>query len=390
MQLHLKQPFDYQHRIIHDPHKYKLTVCGRQVGKTETGGQCLILGNDYHPGALINPGTYLWVSPSYKQMTESALPMLRANLRGVASYQGKESTFNLINGSKIVIRSAEAGADSIRGMTVKGCIIDECAFVDQEVYTQGVLPALSVNRGFCYLFTTPNGFNWVYDLNQDTLTNQDWAHFSLPTWDCPLQNKEDIESKRAFQPLAHWRQEWLGEYVSSADALFNPDWFEGIFTPHMPEGFQRSVIAVDLSLGKLKSDYQAIVFAGYVNSLVYCEVLLLRTSVTELLDVIAGLYHRYNPEAVVIESNCFQVLATDEFKRRYDYIKVYEQVNVESKKTTRIMRLALPLSRRIVRILDNHHGRLLINQLRDFPSPDAHDDGPDALEMAIRYLANAE
>ena len=55
-------------------------------------------------------------------------------------------------------------------------------------------------------------------------------------------------------------------------------------------------------------------------------------------------------------------------------------------KQVRIRRLTPWLSRRDIRFKANSPGaRLLVEQLRDFPHAD-HDDGPDALEMALRVM----
>jgi phage terminase large subunit-like protein len=45
--------------------------------------------------------------------------------------------------------------------------------------------------------------------------------------------------------------------------------------------------------------------------------------------------------------------------------------------------------RRELRVRNNPGGRLLVDQLMDFPNAD-HDDGPDALEMAIRLPMEAK
>ena len=72
--------------------------------------------------------------------------------------------------------------------------------------------------------------------------------------------------------------------------------------------------------------------------------------------------------------------------------KIDNQVNKE----VRIRRLTPWLARKDIRFKGDSPGaRLLVEQLRDFPNAD-HDDGPDALEMALRlatdvlYAAEAE
>jgi hypothetical protein len=56
-------------------------------------------------------------------------------------------------------------------------------------------------------------------------------------------------------------------------------------------------------------------------------------------------------------------------------------------KKLRIGRLGPYLARKQLRIRNNHGGRLLVEQCRQFSQKDVsgvHDDGPDALEMALR------
>ena len=59
-------------------------------------------------------------------------------------------------------------------------------------------------------------------------------------------------------------------------------------------------------------------------------------------------------------------------------------INNQVNKLVRIRRLTPYLSNRQLRFKGGSPGaRLLVEQLRDFPNGD-HDDGPDALEMAVR------
>jgi predicted phage terminase large subunit-like protein len=54
-------------------------------------------------------------------------------------------------------------------------------------------------------------------------------------------------------------------------------------------------------------------------------------------------------------------------------------------KVVRIRRLGLYFGRGQVRFRNTRGTRLLVDQLRDFPNAE-HDDGPDALELAVRRL----
>jgi predicted phage terminase large subunit-like protein len=58
-------------------------------------------------------------------------------------------------------------------------------------------------------------------------------------------------------------------------------------------------------------------------------------------------------------------------------------VSNRQNKVVRIRRLGTYLHRRQVRFRSTPGSRMLVDQLRDFPEA-AHDDGPDALELAVR------
>lgn len=54
-------------------------------------------------------------------------------------------------------------------------------------------------------------------------------------------------------------------------------------------------------------------------------------------------------------------------------------------KVVRIRHLGLYFGRSQVRFRNTRGPRLLVDQLRDFPNA-AHDDGPDALDLAVHML----
>ena len=102
-------------------------------------------------------------------------------------------------------------------------------------------------------------------------------------------------------------------------------------------------------------------------------------------------YRRFQPEGFAVEANQFQELLGREFAAEFqrqgllapDPWLIDNRVN----KLLRIRRLGPYLSLRRLRFkAASPSTRLLVEQLRNFPIGD-HDDGPDALEMAIRLAA---
>lgn len=88
-----------------------------------------------------------------------------------------------------------------------------------------------------------------------------------------------------------------------------------------------------------------------------------------------------------MEVNQFQQLLAGEMLERSAKRSVpmpLFEINNQVNKLVRIRRLTPYLAQDRLRFKGDSNGaRLLVEQLRDFPNAD-HDDGPDALEMAIR------
>ena len=82
--------------------------------------------------------------------------------------------------------------------------------------------------------------------------------------------------------------------------------------------------------------------------------------------------------------NCSAANSPSEFARQGISHTVPAAIHNSANKLLRIRRLGPYLSQRRLRFLaSSPSSHLLVDQLRDFPTG-AHDDGPDALEMALR------
>ncbi|MCL2305233.1 MAG: phage terminase large subunit [Planctomycetaceae bacterium] len=167
-------------------------------------------------------------------------------------------------------------------------------------------------------------------------------------------------------------------------------WFDEMPKPHAVE---YRVMALDPSKGSDSSrgDYSAFVVVTLDRSGIYhIDADLARRNVSEIVATGVELYEKYNPDEFVIETNQFQDLLygdfVDEFKRRR--IADYRMTPLENRtnKLVRIRRLGTYLSGRRLRFRNQSpSAKLLVEQMKMFPVGD-HDDGPDALEMALRVI----
>jgi predicted phage terminase large subunit-like protein len=198
------------------------------------------------------------------------------------------------------------------------------------------------------------------------------------------EGRTAFEREKQNVPVDPAACEWPEEYFG--DDIWFHDW---------PARLEVRTIALDPSKGAdaRLGDYCAYVMLGVdASGRMYVEADLARRPTPEIVADGVGLCRRFRPDALGVESNQFQELLADQFvaefrrqrTRQYPIYRIHNDTN----KRVRIRRLAPYLAQcRLKFHLRTSGTRLLVEQLREFPAAD-FDDGPDALEMAIR-LADA-
>jgi predicted phage terminase large subunit-like protein len=166
---------------------------------------------------------------------------------------------------------------------------------------------------------------------------------------------------------------------------------ETIWFDEWPADISIRTVALDPSKGRdaRRGDYSAYVLLGIDRSgVIFVEADMARRPTPQLVADGVAICGRFRPNAFGVEANQFQELLcgefASEFARQGISHTIPAAIHNTANKLVRIRRLGPYLSQRRLRFLANSPStRLLVDQLRDFPSG-AHDDGPDALEMALR------
>ncbi|MCC7407448.1 MAG: phage terminase large subunit [Phycisphaeraceae bacterium] len=146
--------------------------------------------------------------------------------------------------------------------------------------------------------------------------------------------------------------------------------------------------ACDPSLGKrnLQGDYGAIITLvkhKETNVLYVIDADIAKRSPDELIERIIQQRRIYDFDRFAIETNHFQELLADQLKRRAEAAGFYlhlEKITARANKRARIEGLEPLIAQGMIRFSRRH--TLLLDQLFQFPLA-KHDDGPDALEMAV-------
>jgi len=180
--------------------------------------------------------------------------------------------------------------------------------------------------------------------------------------------------------LCEWPEDYFDERI----------WFEA-----WPQNLPLKTLALDPSKGSdaRRGDYSALVMLGVDRQgILYVEADLARRTTPQIVADGVECYRRFRPDAFAIEANQFQDLLGGQFEAEFRRQGVLAArpclMDNRTNKQVRIRRLGPYLAGRRLRFrADSPATRLLVEQLKEFPVGD-HDDGPDALEMAIRLAAD--
>jgi predicted phage terminase large subunit-like protein len=176
--------------------------------------------------------------------------------------------------------------------------------------------------------------------------------------------------------LCEWPEAYFDERI----------WFE-----IWPAQLVVRTMALDPSKGadSRRGDYSAMVVLGVDrHGMMYVEADLARRPTPEIVAEGVEWFRRFRPDVFGVEANQFQDLLAGEFEMEFRRQGVFtaRPCPIENRvpKPVRIRRLGPHLSSHQFRFKSGSPGtKLLVEQLQQFPAG-SHDDGPDALEMALR------
>jgi predicted phage terminase large subunit-like protein len=180
------------------------------------------------------------------------------------------------------------------------------------------------------------------------------------------------------QEAGIFRQEWVHYY--HPDSLKDKDLRVAIFfDPSLESG--------------ATADYKAVVTVGLaIQEMVFyvMDAFIQKATLEQAMLTVCNRYREYRPGIIGVEDNFFQRLLLQEFDRlgrELGLVLPLRGVTQRLAKEARISSLSPLLERAKIRFIRGHSDQeLLVEQLLYFPSRTIHDDGPDALEGAIRLL----
>lgn len=211
--LNLRNRTRAQKRISQSTTRYNVACWGRQSGKTTFGLDKMI----YKPLQGIKGGIYWHILQTYSA-AEIAFERQCRQLWGSDLIRKKPHESDLCiflqNDANVFYKSGDK-PQNLRAETLCGAIIDECRQQKKEVWTQVVVPMLGRYDGWADLYSTPNGFDWFYDIYENAKTvnpEGQWSTFHAPSTECWWWNEKQIAQAKASMSEAEFAQEILAEF----------------------------------------------------------------------------------------------------------------------------------------------------------------------------------
>jgi predicted phage terminase large subunit-like protein len=380
----------WQIEVWQDKSRFKVIAAGRRCGKSNLAIKMLLAK------ALEAPegSAVVYVAPTLGQARQIAWDALLTQGRSVIKQAHvNQMDITLVTGRKIHIRSGE-NPDTLRGLKLYFAVIDEAAFVKEDLFTKIIRPALADLKGEAVLISTPDGRNWFYDAFKtgESGRSKDWKAWHLTTLDNPTIDPEEIEAAKKTLSTFHFNQEFLASFTNSGTGLFKEEWLKYGTEPADGSWY----IAIDLagfkevnnatSAADKRLDQSAICVVKatddgtwFVEKIEYGRWDIDSTAMRILKNV-----KEYQPVAVGLEKGMARqaVLGPlEKLMREYNtYFHIMELTHGNQRKTDRIM-WSLQGSFEHGRIILNKEEKWteFIDQYLMFPSTQVHDDLIDAL-----------
>lgn len=376
-----------QRAVWDHPARFQVLATGRRWGKSRLGALHCVWDGAHGKRAW-------WVAPSFPMASIGwrMIKRLANQLPGV-SVREVERIVTFPGGGWVQVRSAD-NPDSLRGEGLDFLVVDECAFVKEDAWTEALRPALADRKGGAYLISTPKGRNWfwrAWTRGQDE--GEEWHSWQLPTASNPYIDAGEIEAARGMLPERVFEQEFLAQFLDDAGGVFRRVMDAATATEAAAQPGEGYVIGVDWGkhndftvLTVLTTDGQQVAIDRF-NQIDYMIQ----------LGRLRALADRYQPAAIVAESNSMGEPLIEQMQR--DGLPVVAFQTTNATKTAAIDALALAFEQGTIRILPDpvliselqaYEMERLPSGLLRYSAPDGmHDDCVMSLALAWQGVAEA-
>ena len=206
-----------QQQVAQDDHRFKVVIGGRRMGKT-----FLAIREMCYQAK--EPNRLIWyVTSSYRAAKMIAFKELKQrllDLNWVRKINESELSVTLKNNTEIALKGAD-NFQSLRGIKLSYCVIDEAAQVQPDAWFEVIRPALADSQGGVLFISTPLGKNnWTFDLfNREKEDPDNWKSWQFTTLEGGFVPQEEIEQAKQEMSEKQFNQEFNATFESFGDQV---------------------------------------------------------------------------------------------------------------------------------------------------------------------------
>lgn len=375
-----------QLEVYNDPSRFKIVVAGRRWGKSRLALYTLFI----EALRSKNHDVY-YIAPTFEQGKRIMWRAMKEVGKGLIEFTHENTaTMRLINGREIHIAGSDR-PDSLRGVAMAHCVIDEYASIKPMIWEEIVRSALIDSKGSCLFIGTPNGKNHFFQLFNYAIEADDWSAYQFRSIDNPFLDAKEVQ--RSYDSLSTQvaRQELEASFESFNSGIFKEEWITYGEEPDDGDwyvvadlaGFEAATKGRGITTAKL--DETAIwavkVHEGgwFLGDLEHGRWNTRETSVRLL-----RLAQQTGARCIAIERgalmNAVMPYMEDQMRRIGFYPRIESVSHGGKSKVDRVVwALQGRFERGVITLNKGHWNQPFITQLLDFPNPLAHDDLVDAL-----------
>jgi len=308
----------------------------------------------------LDGGRAWWVAPSYPQ-AGAAWRELRALATQIPGQQVREADrrITMPGEGEVQVRSADA-PDSLRGEGLDLLVLDECAYIREETWTEALRPSLTDRKGRALLISTPAGFNWFYTAWQRGQEGRDdWQSWQYATADNPMIDPAEIDAARETMPERVFNQEFLGTFEDNAGGVFRN--VRACATATLRQQAQpghQYVFGVDWAR---TIDATAIAVVDVTTRELVALDRFTGVEYSQQVGRLRALSERFHPTAIIAEANSMGGPLAEQLGREGLPVQPFTTTNAT--KAAIVDSLALAFERGTIRILDDP---MLLGELAAF------------------------
>jgi len=186
--------------------RWGVVVCHRRFGKTVWAINHIL--RDALLSAKPNP-RYAYMAPTYRQAKNVAWDYIKQFAGGIPNVKFHETELrcDLPTGARISLLGAE-NPDSLRGIYLDGCVMDEVADMPESVFPEVIRPALSDRKGWCVFVGTPKGHNAFHEVYEQSVANDDWLTAIYKASETGILDDEELKAAQQMMSADQYAQEF--------------------------------------------------------------------------------------------------------------------------------------------------------------------------------------